>query len=298
MAGNANGLSSPPNDRTAKRRALVAGLAVLIGILLGILVTVAAMVLGSDADPMGRSLEDTIHAWGAWGAVLSMALMVVHSFVPFPAEFLAVANGMLYGPFLGTAITWTGAMLGAILAFALARQLGRPFVKVIVARRSWHALDDWAAREGAYVLLAGRLIPVIAFNLINYAAGLSRVSWWTFLWTTGLGILPLTILMVAMGYHIDTLGWGSWLMLFAGATVLWLVVRRRLAAHPLRETPPIGYETNRDPRPGGAAKERDSMAENEMLEAHQRTWHGFVKLMGFSLAGVVTLLVLMAIFLL
>jgi len=298
MAGNATGLSPPPDDRTTRRRALVAGVGVMAGILLGILATVAAMILGSDADPLGRSLEDTIHAWGAWGAALSIALMVMHSFVPFPAEFLAIANGMLYGPLLGTAITWSGAMLGAVLAFALARWLGRPFVEVIVARCRWQTLDDWTASEGAYVLLASRLIPVIAFNLINYAAGLSRVSWWTFLWTTGLGILPLTILMVAMGYHIDTLGWGSWLALFAGATVLWLVVRRRLAAPPLRDAPPIGYENSHDKRPRGAAKGRDSMAENEMLEAHQRTWHGFVKLMGFSLAGVVTVLVLMAIFLL
>ena len=54
--------------------------------------------------------------------------MVLHSFVPFPAEVVAMANGMLYGPLWGTLITWVGAMLGAYLAFGLARWLGRPFV--------------------------------------------------------------------------------------------------------------------------------------------------------------------------
>ena len=43
----------------------------------------------------------------------SCLLMVLHSFVPFPAEFVAMANGMLYGPIWGTVITWSGAMLGA-----------------------------------------------------------------------------------------------------------------------------------------------------------------------------------------
>ena len=40
---------------------------------------------------------------------------------------------------------------------------------------------------------------MISFNLINYAAGLTAISWWTFSWATGLGILPLTFLMVAGG---------------------------------------------------------------------------------------------------
>ncbi len=47
-------------------------------------------------------------------------------------------------------------------------------------------------------LLILRLIPIIAFNLINYAVGLARISWWTFTWTTGLGILPMTLLMEAI----------------------------------------------------------------------------------------------------
>ena len=50
-----------------------------------------------------------------------------------------------------------------------------------------------------------RLIPVIAFNLINYAAGLARVRWWTFTWTTALGIVPLVFLMVAAGDQLKNL---------------------------------------------------------------------------------------------
>ena len=40
------------------------------------------------------------------------------------------------------------------------------------------------------------------------------------------------------------------------------------------------------------------MAQDQMLEEHRRQWHGFVKLMAWSLAGVVVVLVGMAIFLL
>ena len=73
-------------------------------------------------------------------------------------------------------------------------------------------------------------LPVIAFNLINYAAGLTRLTWWQFTWTTAVGILPLTLLMVIMGDNIESLGWASWLLLLAGGIALWLAVRRQMQA--------------------------------------------------------------------
>ena len=53
--------------------------------------------------------------------------MILHSFVPFPAEQIAIANGMLFAVW-GTLVTWIGAMMGAALAFALARRYGKPLV--------------------------------------------------------------------------------------------------------------------------------------------------------------------------
>lgn len=212
-----------------QRLAIAIGICALVAILFGVAIALAAASLGWTFGFTVERFEATIESWGAWGVLASVGLMILHSFVPFPAEFLAIANGMIYGPLWGTLVTWTGAMLGAFVAFGLSRWLGRPFVEVVVARRNWHAIDAWAAHEGAYVVLVGRLVPVIAFNLINYAAGLSRLSWWAFAWTTGLGILPLTVLMVVMGHNIHSLGWESWAALFAGVAILWLALRRRLS---------------------------------------------------------------------
>ena len=184
-----------------------------------------------------QQFVETLRSWGMWGVLGSVGLMMIHSFIPFPAELLACANGMVYGPVWGTVITWIGAMIGAVIAFALARRLGRPFVERMVAQRDWHVLDDWAAKKGWRVVLIARFVPVIAFNLINYAAGLIRLSWWQFLWTTGVGILPLTVLMVLMGDNIESLGWESWTLLLITALLLWLVLYRRLKHQPTLRTP-------------------------------------------------------------
>lgn len=168
---------------------------------------------------------ELIRSWGIWGVAATIGLMVVHSFIPFPAEFVALAAGMIYGPFWGTAITWVGAMLGALLAFGLARWLGRPFIEAVLPERHWTAVDEWTERQGASTLLISRLIPVIAFNLINYAAGLTKLSWFTFIWATGIGILPLTTLMVVMGVQMRSLPWWALVALTAAAIALWFLWR-------------------------------------------------------------------------
>ncbi len=71
---------------------LLAGLGVLV---VGFL---AALSLGWDPGFTVQDIEDTIMSWGPWGVAASVGLMVLHSFIPFPAEFLAIANGMVYGP--------------------------------------------------------------------------------------------------------------------------------------------------------------------------------------------------------
>jgi uncharacterized membrane protein YdjX (TVP38/TMEM64 family) len=211
-----------------------------IGALLVLLVatfSVWGFAIGGFAMPLpgfelsAAAAEKLIVSWGMWGVAGAIMLMVLHSFVPFPAELVAIANGMLYGPIWGTVITWSGAMLGACLAFGLTRWLGRPFVRQVVAPRQRDAIDRWALRQGGGVLLLSRFVPVISFNLINYAAGLTAISWWTFIWATGLGILPLTIVMVLTGDRLWAGEIGLWLVLLlaalAGWLTWWLLIARR-----------------------------------------------------------------------
>jgi uncharacterized membrane protein YdjX (TVP38/TMEM64 family) len=166
-------------------------------------------------------IERYIKEAGPWGVAVSIGLMVLHSFVPFPAEFIAVANGMVYGAFWGTVITWSGAMLGAYLAFGLSRKLGRGFVHRMLEKKNALKVEKWSELHGGGAVFVMRFIPVISFNLINYAAGLTRVSWWTFTWATALGILPITVLMVVMGSRMATMPWHGWLLFIALGLAIW-----------------------------------------------------------------------------
>lgn len=187
---------------------MVINLAAAMLLLLAIGATAWLVLPGDWISVLNGSVTYTvalIRSWGPWGAIGSIGLMIVHSFLPFPAEIIALANGMIYGPLWGAAITWVGAMLGASMAFGLVRLFGRSFVRRLLPDHHWRRLADWSHAHGGAALIISRLIPLIAFNLINFAAALTEISWWTFLWATGLGILPLTVLLAVLGDNMQTL---------------------------------------------------------------------------------------------
>ena len=131
----------------------------------------------------------------------------------------------MFGPLWGSAIRWLGAMLGALSTFGLVRLLGRPFVHRMLSESQLRRLSQWSSTRGGVALLIGRLVPVIAFNLINYAAALTHISWWTFLWATGLGILPLTILLAVLGDNVLDMSAWIWLVAVAVSMLAWLALR-------------------------------------------------------------------------
>lgn len=171
------------------------------------------MEFGIGGDNTMEGVVAQIRAWGPWAALGSIVLMVVHSFLPFPSEIITLANGMVFGPFWGSVITWVGAMFGAISTFGLVRLLGRPFVYRMLSESQLHRLSDWSSRQGGIALLLGRLIPVVAFNVLNYAAAMTHISWWTYIWATGLGILPMTILLNVFGASVLTMTTSNWIWL-------------------------------------------------------------------------------------
>jgi len=193
-------------DRSATFRQILALGGLLTIVFVGLIFALTQEAILAQTNQLGAWIESL----GPWGALAVVGLMIVHCFIPFPAEILALCAGALFGTMVGTALVWTGAMIGAALSFGLARLLGRAAVVRLLSSSQAASLDAWAEDQGALTLLISRFVPIIAFNLINYAAGLTQVSWRTFLWTTAIGILPLTTLMVYLGAAMRELQW-EWL---------------------------------------------------------------------------------------
>ena len=173
-----------------------------------LLALLAGGYLAFVTDPELQRLlrPETVRAWiaglGPWGPaalVGSMALAIVFS--PVPSAPLALAAGALYGHTWGTVYSVAGAEIGALIAFGLARVLGRPFVARFLPN---HVLGDWERKDQSQWLLAGgvlvaRLFPFISFDAVSYLAGLTPLKPFLFAIATLVGMIPMTFLFAHLG---------------------------------------------------------------------------------------------------
>jgi len=173
--------------------------------LLGLVVVLAASPLWWTPAVEGIAVladdpETSIRTAGAFGPVAVVGLIALATVIaPIPGGPIAVAAGALYGALAGGALTLAGASLGAIVAFGIARGLGRDAVRgsrlVAVA---WIARPRSQGRLMTLVFLS-RLVPVISFDAVSYAAGLSALTPWRFALATLAGIVPMSFLLAAVG---------------------------------------------------------------------------------------------------
>ncbi len=121
-----------------------------------------------------------------------------------------------------------GAETGATVAFLIGRRLGQAGVQKLAGQRG-ERFEQWLRTRGSLALLYARLVPIVPFNLLNYAAGVSGMSTRSYVITTAVGIIPGTIAYAALGSasahpgsvpFIVTLSAVALLTLIAGAVSL------------------------------------------------------------------------------
>jgi uncharacterized membrane protein YdjX (TVP38/TMEM64 family) len=151
--------------------------------------------------------RDTIAAFlewvqraGPWAALLFGLAYIPAAVLFVPASVLTLGAGFVFGVAKGTVIVSLGSTAGAAAAFIVARTVGHDWV----ARRmaAWPALDavGHAVEHDAFkFVLLTRLSPLFPFNLLNYAFGLSSVSFRMYLLASWIGMLPGTIMYIYLG---------------------------------------------------------------------------------------------------
>ncbi len=145
-------------------------------------------------------LRDYILSFGAWAPVVSVALMVLQAIAaPLPAFLITFANGLAFGAFWGGLLSLFGATLAALISFYLARAFGRTPVEALVGKAGLESADRWFERWGACAVLVARLVPIVSFDVISFASGLTRMRFAGFLAATVVGAAPATFVYSYLG---------------------------------------------------------------------------------------------------
>ena len=145
-------------------------------------------------------VRDFIDEYGTYAMLVSAALMVFQSVVaPLPAFLITFANANLFGWWQGAILSWSSAMLGALLCFYISRILGRDMVEKLTSKAGLESIDGFFEKYGKHSILIARLLPFMSFDIVSYAAGLTSIAFIPFFIATGIGQLPATIVYSYVG---------------------------------------------------------------------------------------------------
>jgi uncharacterized membrane protein YdjX (TVP38/TMEM64 family) len=163
------------------------------------------------------------------GMVLFVLAYAIAEVLLLPAAPATILAGSVSGLAAGSALVVLGAFLGAMAVFALTRHWLRPHASRWLERSSrLEALRRVVTQEGLRVLLLARLSPVLPFNLLNVAYGLSDIPPLTFAFGL-VGIVPGTVLYVGLGTAFASGGTGGLRLIGLLATLACaLLLARRL----------------------------------------------------------------------
>lgn len=139
-----------------------------------------------------------VRAAGVWAPALFVFLQVVLTVGPVPRTVFTVAAGVLFGSALGVLIAVVATVGAAVLAFWLVRLGTARLVARYADRRPMAWLRERLDHRGMLAVLSMRLLPMVPFPALNYAAGASGVRFVPYLLGTTLGVLPGTVAVVVV----------------------------------------------------------------------------------------------------
>jgi len=146
---------------------------------------------------------DNLVAWiTGFGLLAPMLYMVGRSIGAIflvPGSIMAVAAGMVFGPFWGAVYNLAGSTIGALLAFLVARYLASDWVEEKLGGRL-RKIVKGVEQEGWRFVAFVRLVPLFPYNILNYALGLTKIKVSHFTIASLICMIPGDIAYVYIGY--------------------------------------------------------------------------------------------------
>jgi len=174
-----------------------------------IAVALAALLILCPVKQCLVCLLDWARSLGAWGPAIVAAVYSLACLLLIPGSILTVAAGLLFGVPVGVLVTTTGANIGACSAFLVGRTIARePIARKIAGSPKFAAIDEAVSRDGFKIVLLLRLSPILPFNILNYALGLTKVSFRDYALASLIGMLPEILVLVYFGSVARSLAGG------------------------------------------------------------------------------------------
>lgn len=185
---------TPSATRPAPRRALLAGL----GLLVLVLAVFAAGKAGllPDAETITGWMQALNH--GPWGLIAVIAVFCIAAFIGVPQFALIAAAVAVFGPWYGAGYSWIANMISGAMTFWIGRAAGEEAFRRYAGRRA-QKLSRFVGRNALAASAFVRNVPTGPFLIVNMAFGVSTAKFRDYWIGMGIGIIPKIALIAFAG---------------------------------------------------------------------------------------------------
>ena len=206
-------MTDAEHQRAVRRRAVMR-----LGLFVGFMVAIAvAVIVGGVINVEPRALQDDIRSFGPLAPLVFIVVSGVLGALFVPGPVLAIAGGLLFGPWLGIPLGMVGASFTALVCREIGAHMGRDAAEEI-AGATLGQLTAWLNRYGLVAVIAFRLFPAMPDAPLNYAAGLTRLHRWQVGLGTLIGVVPRTLGWGLVGAAAG--GGSGWLAAVGGGLII------------------------------------------------------------------------------
>ena len=174
--------------------------------LFGLLLCVAAGIWAWRAGLLTSQerMQAFVASCGAAGGLLFVAFQAVQVVVPvLPGGLGCLAGVVLFGPVVGFVYNYVGICIGSLLAFAVARNCGRPLLNLLFYEKLLTKYSSWTEQNNRFARLFALAIffPVAPDDFLCYLAGTTSMTWRRFTAIILRG-KPLSIALYSLGLTV------------------------------------------------------------------------------------------------
>lgn len=197
---------------------------------ISMIASIAVMVWVLPVRPIAALIQTGAERLGFWGFAVYAVAFLVMSIFSIPVWTMPFVAGAVFGTLWGTVIASVSCVVSAAVCFQIARALrGTWLRRWLESSAQMRALERVVEVSNWKIVAAVRLSHFMTFGMQNYAFGLTKIDFWTFLITTWLVTLPGTLLQVYLGdlgftsleaWEADSISGPAWAMRIGGLIVM------------------------------------------------------------------------------
>ncbi len=147
-----------------------------------------------------HKIKTWVSGFGIIAPLVYICFYIIATLFFLPGLPVTVLSGVAFGPVLGVVYAWIGSVIAVSLAFLTARYVARDLVENWISENvQFKKIDEKVEQEGWRILMFTRLVPLFPFNLQNYAYGLTKIRFTTYVLVSSIFMLPGTIAYVQIG---------------------------------------------------------------------------------------------------